>query len=235
MGIVFGRTGIDASKGLSPAYEILFKSSSSGLLPLEVRAYPAYLIAECSPVEGGDEAKDDRFGILAKYIGVFGNPENEGAEAMAMTAPVVMSGEKISMTSPVVQSGSAGGDKFSAMAFILPSKYQSVSQAPKPTSQRVSVKAVPERIILCTTFNGLVKDMGGSKLQQTIKSAMLEPVLAPLVKENPEQNSWELARYHPPFTLPMFQKNEIWITFRGMTKAQFLKAVEDRGAASSSG
>ena len=29
------------------------------------------------------------FGVLAKYIGVFGNPNNEGKTAIAMTAPVV--------------------------------------------------------------------------------------------------------------------------------------------------
>lgn len=42
---------------------------------------------------GGKKEFDKRgFGVLAKYIGVFGNPNNEGKTAIAMTAPVVTKG-----------------------------------------------------------------------------------------------------------------------------------------------
>lgn len=47
--------------------------------------------------DGREEDGGSSFGRLAKYIGVFGTPQNakaagEGAEAIAMTAPVVTAG-----------------------------------------------------------------------------------------------------------------------------------------------
>ena len=83
MGAVFGRTA-------EPAYEILQST------PFEIRNYSSYLVAEVA-MQGGEE-----FNILANYIGVFGDPANEGSQAMAMTAPV-LKGVSMAMTAPVFQ------------------------------------------------------------------------------------------------------------------------------------
>ena len=63
MGIVFGMTG---SK--EPAFKLI-KSA-----PYEIRLIQPYCVAEVSNV--GETQINDSFSILAKYIGVFGSPEN---------------------------------------------------------------------------------------------------------------------------------------------------------------
>jgi|LauGreDrversion4_2_1035121.scaffolds.fasta_scaffold1309570_1 hypothetical protein len=74
MGIVFGNTGSE-----EPKYRLLQRE------PFEIRSYPAYIVAEVPMIEGDNSG----FRILASYIGVFGNPENESRRQMAMTAPVI--------------------------------------------------------------------------------------------------------------------------------------------------
>lgn len=75
MGIVFGVTGAK-----EPAFTLVHRGSSM----YEIRLYPKYFVAEVpmnvgGSIEGTDSEKknmDTAFGVLAKYIGVFGTPEN---------------------------------------------------------------------------------------------------------------------------------------------------------------
>jgi SOUL heme-binding protein len=145
--IITGRTGISAEKGLSPDFRLL--ASRGGF---DVRAYPSYLVAEvthASEKSGADADKDIRsnsFKILAKYIGVFGTPENEAQTALSMTSPVVMQqSESVSMTSPVVSSG-ASGENAGTMSFIMPSKYKTLSDLPKPKDSRIKLKEIPAMV-----------------------------------------------------------------------------------------
>jgi SOUL heme-binding protein len=141
-----GRTGISAEKGLSPDFRLL--ASRGGF---DVRAYPAYLVAEvthASEKSGADADKDIRsnsFKILAKYIGVFGTPENEAQTSLSMTSPVVMQSESVSMTSPVVSSD-ASGENAGTMSFIMPSKYKTLSDLPKPKDARIKLKEIPAMV-----------------------------------------------------------------------------------------
>ena len=123
---VSGKGGI-----AEPAYKLLQST------PFEIRRYSSYLVAEVA-MQGGDE-----FNILAKYIGVFGDPANEGSQAMAMTAPV-LEGVSMAMTAPVLQSGTKSGKK---MAFVLPFEYTDLAQAPRPTDKRVTLRDVPEKVV----------------------------------------------------------------------------------------
>ena len=92
------------------------------------------------------------FRALAQYIGVFGQPANEGRQAMAMTAPVTMTpqkpaGERMAMTAPVVQSEQK-------MGFVLPFNYTRLEDAPKPINDKVKLRLVPEKVVACRTFSG---------------------------------------------------------------------------------
>ena len=78
MGIVFGMTGTK-----EPAYSLVTKAAAG----YEVRQYQKYFIAE---VPHSKDGNGDDFRALAKYIGVFGTPENVPKKPMAMTAPVLM-------------------------------------------------------------------------------------------------------------------------------------------------
>ena len=77
MGAMLGKIGVEV-----PKHEVLLKK------PLyEIRKYPPFVIVSTSTedmVEGNNS-----FGRLARYIGVFGSPENTKNEAISMTAPVV--------------------------------------------------------------------------------------------------------------------------------------------------
>ena len=52
----------------------------------QIRDYPIFITAEIH-----SNSDNDSFRALAKYIGVFGTPENYGQEKMEMTAPVINS------------------------------------------------------------------------------------------------------------------------------------------------
>ena len=82
MGTVFGRTGVEA-----PAFRHLGRHASLGF---EVRVLPRSFAVETAmgrSVTGN--GGDGSFGRLARFIGVFGTPENGKAAPIAMMAPVV--------------------------------------------------------------------------------------------------------------------------------------------------
>ncbi|CAM9365100.1 unnamed protein product, partial [Phaeothamnion confervicola] len=157
MGSVFGRTGISVENGLSPKYFTLAQRAG-----YEARWYNPYIVAEVAMSEGNT---NDAFSVLANYIGVFGAPKNlkdNGAEAISMTAPVVMEvrsclprncflsnscespaphPEAVSMTAPVVTEAAAASSG-RRMAFIMPSKYEKLEHLPRPTDPRVLLREV---------------------------------------------------------------------------------------------
>ena len=110
-----------------------------------------------------DESTSDAFRLLARYIGVFGNPANQASggthtaevssqsEKVEMTAPVLLESrsEKIAMTAPVLMKPeklTSNAVTERSMSFILPSKYQRVADCPVPTDSRVAIKQLPARI-----------------------------------------------------------------------------------------
>jgi hypothetical protein len=81
MGIVFGVTGTQ-----EPPFTVISNTPN-----YQVRVYSPYLIAEVPQIVGQENSS---FTILAKYIGVFGTPENLAKEALAMTSPVITVAQK---------------------------------------------------------------------------------------------------------------------------------------------
>ena len=127
MGIVFGSTGTK-----EPGFTLIKTLSGNA----ELRLYRPYVVAEVIDKDSRGETNDNNnFSLLARYIGVFGKPENQRAAAMAMTSPVITEGQKMAMTSPVVSDKSS-----KSMAFVLPEEIQKVEQAPVPTNKRDSFK-----------------------------------------------------------------------------------------------
>jgi len=203
MGIVFGITGTQ-----EPSYSMWHTASGS---PFEIRQYQPYLIAE---VWSNEESKDQAFGILAKYIGVFGNPANSKGMAMAMTAPVLMEaaeGQKLAMTSPVLSS-----EKKESMAFVLPFEYTRLDQLPTPTDRRVSLRAVPSKIVAVSQFSGWYSNSAGRSHFEALQSHLRDQNLLARPRaagdaSDDEEAEWSVSQYHPPFTLPFLRRNEIWV------------------------
>jgi hypothetical protein len=201
MGIIFGMTG---SK--EPPFRLLMTNAASGL-SYEVRMYQPYFVAEFrDEFDSESKRNSESFSALAKYIGVFGKPENEQGNAMAMTSPVIQnspaSGTAIAMTSPVV-SGTAGGDYFQ---FVLPFEYTKIESIPRPLNNKIRIKAIPRRVLAVTTFSGShnknVCSEKFDKLYEAIKGKLIDPAATP---------QWSIAQYHPPFTLPFMRRNEVWV------------------------
>jgi len=180
----------------------------------EVRRYAPVIVAE-TYVEGDmDAASRQGFKLIADYI--FGNNQLAGtaaekaSEKIAMTAPVtaepVPASGKIAMTAPVtVEPAAAAASMASAtqwrIHFVMPSQY-SMQTLPKPNNEAVKLRAVPARTFAVLSYSGFntasrVQEKT-DELASWMKSKNLEAVGVP-----------QLARYDPPWTLPMWRRNEI--------------------------
>ncbi|EOA28328.1 hypothetical protein CARUB_v10024529mg [Capsella rubella] len=212
MGMVFGKIVVE-----TPKYTVT--KSGDGY---EIREYPPAVAAEvtydASEFKGD---KDGGFQVLAKYIGVFGKPENEKPETIAMTAPVITKeGEKIAMTAPVItkesekiemtspvvtkEGGEQGGKKMVTMQFLLPSIYTKPEEAPRPTDARVVIREEGGRKYGVVKFSGTASE--------SVVSEKVKKLTSDLEKDGFKINGdFVLARYNPPWTLPPFRTNEVMI------------------------
>ncbi|XP_021743656.1 heme-binding-like protein At3g10130, chloroplastic [Chenopodium quinoa] len=207
MGMILGKITVE-----TPKHEVLQSTNE-----YEIRKYPSSVIAEVTydPTQMNGN-KDGGFTILANYIGALGNPQNNKAESVAMTAPVVTQskaedvGEKIAMTAPVVTKEQRGGvaeggeKKMITMQFILPDKYKRVEDAPKPLDERVVIKEEGERKYGVVKFSGVASDGVVKDKVEGLRIA-LEKDGYKVIGEH------LLARYNPPWTLPFCRTNEVFI------------------------
>ncbi|MGL4995643.1 MAG: SOUL family heme-binding protein, partial [Deefgea sp.] len=131
---------------------------------IELREYPAMIVAE-TYVEGDmDAASGQGFRAIADYI--FGNNVaaaargTKTAEKIAMTVPVTLEAvappaQKIEMTVPVTLTPSAAneqGSETQALAgakrwrlhFVMPSRY-TLETLPKPNNPAVIIRTVPAK------------------------------------------------------------------------------------------
>ena len=189
-----------------PKYKVLFNDGS-----MEVRRYEPLLMAEVV-VEGDmDEASNKGFRLIADYI--FGNnqnPDNAASAKIAMTAPVTVVPEssKISMTAPVtvapqsVQPDS-GTTSTWRVHFVMPSQY-SLSTIPKPKNKAVSLREVPEKYFVVLKYSGFNTESKVRRLNDEVLAWSQSKGLKTLGLP-------QLARYDPPWTLPMFRRNEIMV------------------------
>mmetsp|Transcript_29242 Transcript_29242/g.62650 ORF Transcript_29242/g.62650 Transcript_29242/m.62650 type:complete len:152 (-) Transcript_29242:599-1054(-) len=133
MGSVFGKETV-----LEPAFKTLLERPLPAQTSYQIREYGTRFVAEVD-YAGGDKNTGSPFRALAKYIGVFGEAQNEGTESMAMTAPVAMErkGTPMAMTAPVAMEknadSSAGGKR---MKFFLPAEYDSLEKNPQADQPR---------------------------------------------------------------------------------------------------
>lgn len=197
MGTIFGKISVE-----TPKYDVV-KSAPD----YEIRKYSPAVAAEVTydPSQfKGD--KDGGFMVLANYIGALGNPQNTKPEKIAMTAPVITKAaggesEAIAMTAPVVTKGDKG---MVTMQFLLPEKYRTAEDAPKPVDERVVIREMGERKYGVVTFSGLASDAVVAEKVEKLKKSL---------EKDGEKVTGEfiLARYNPPWTLPPFRTNEVMI------------------------
>jgi hypothetical protein len=196
MGQVFGRNGV-----AEPAYSVLHTHNSN--FAYEIRRYGVRFAAEAT-YTGTD---DSPFRLLARYIGVFGTPENEGNEAMSMTAPVIKAKPTaIAMTAPVMMT-SSGGQK--TMMFVLPAEYDSMEKIPRPTNTNVHIKELPAAVGAVHRYSGSMDDNHAQEIAKSLIQQLRDDGVD--ISEKDAMEKWQYWGYNPPFTLPMFRRNEVYV------------------------
>jgi effector-binding domain-containing protein len=182
-----------------PRYEVIKKEEN-----FEIRRYQPMIIAEVLVTGTLSEASNKGFRQIADFI--FGNNEDpikKQSEKIAMTAPVTMEADtssKIAMTAPVTMEGSGGAWK---MAFVMPSKF-TMETLPKPKNSSVIIKQMPAQQVAVVTFSGWVDEEKLSAQTTRLNEWMTKNGLK-------SSGSVQLSRYNPPWTLPFWRRNEVWM------------------------
>lgn len=189
-----------------PTFKVLVSDGS-----FEIRQYAPMLIAE-TLVEGDmDEASSKGFRLIADFI--FGNNQVSDSQIkskIAMTAPVTAEPQssKISMTAPVtLEPTSAAMTMQTAkqwrISFVMPSQY-TLENIPKPNNNAVRLKEIPGKYFAVQTYSGFnTLARVQRKTDETLEWAgkrSLKMIGTP-----------QISRYDPPWTLPMFRRNEILV------------------------
>jgi hypothetical protein len=179
----------------------------------EVRRYAAVIVAETLVDGDMDVASGKGFRTIADFI--FGNnkaPISDASSKIAMTAPVTMEPQtqssKIAMTAPVsVQPASDGvnlvGAKRWRVQFVMPSQY-TMASLPKPNNGAVTLREVPAKTVAVAKYSGFNTER---RIQDETQLLVDWLQAHKLVANGPAQ----LARYDPPWTLPIWRRNEIHI------------------------
>jgi hypothetical protein len=189
-----------------PKFEVI---ASDG--PFEIRQYAPTLIAE-TLVEGDmDEASNKGFRLIADFI--FGNNQvapSSGNEKIAMTAPVTVEPQsaKIAMTAPVTvepqsDAPNVKSAKIWRVNFVMPSQY-TLASIPKPKNNAVSLREVTSKYFAVLKYSGF-------NTLSNVEAKTQEAVVWTHKRNLTIVGTPQLSRYDPPWTVPMFRRNEIMV------------------------
>ena len=170
---------------------------------IEVRRYDRMVLVSTSMSSGSDNSA---FRKLFGYI----TGDNEGANKIAMTAPVIMGdkneikkGTEISMTAPVFMNDNADD---SLMSFVMPKDF-TLATTPTPTNPDVYVSELKDYKVAAIVFSGTLSNSNVEKHSN---------ILAKWINKNGYNAISEpiKAGYNGPLTLPMWRRNEVLIEVR---------------------
>ncbi|MGB0935083.1 MAG: SOUL family heme-binding protein [Alphaproteobacteria bacterium] len=147
----------------------------------EIRRYDPMIVAETKVQGDRSQAIRDGFQIIADYI--FG--ENVEKRKIDMTAPVMQSGTQQTWT----------------VQFVMPKEF-TMESLPEPLQGLVTLQETPSKTYVVIKFSGRTTTENvmthQQELQQYIEEKGLKVTGDPLY-----------AFYNPPWTLPMFRRNEV--------------------------
>jgi hypothetical protein len=182
-------TGFALAATEEPKYSVLLKEDA-----FELRQYAALILAETAVNGDMDSASSQGFRAIADFI--FGNnkaPGQNTSAKIAMTAPVTVQ--------PRANDNSLREARDWRIQFVMPSEY-TMATLPKPNNQAVQLREVPAQRFAVLRYSGLntaskVEDKT-QELLAWVKTKNWQTVGSP-----------QLSRYDPPWTLPMWRRNEI--------------------------
>lgn len=207
LALLVGLLGTESAMAIEePAYDTIVSQ-----VPFELRHYAPILIAQTVVNGDMDTASSKGFRLIADFI--FGNnlaADTGQAAKIAMTAPVTMAPQpsKIAMTAPVtieqqsVETSLAGPSQW-RIHFVMPRQY-TLANIPKPNNSAVTLLELPHKYMVVHRYSGLnTVARVQEKTKETLawaKQQSLQVIGIP-----------QLSRYDPPWTLPLFRRNEIMV------------------------
>ncbi|MEM6489732.1 MAG: heme-binding protein [Pseudomonadota bacterium] len=172
---------------------------------IEIRDYPAIVVARTTvTADDRDAAVSEGFSRLFGYI----SGDNTVTAEIDMTAPVIVedgAAQEIAMTAPVIVEGAAvDGAKAWTTEFVLP-EGMTAESAPAPTDPTVEIATVPPRRTAVLRFSGFFSDGNVAEAQAALEAWLTAEGVA-------HAGDWQSAGYNPPWTIPWFRRNEVWVT-----------------------
>jgi hypothetical protein len=207
LALLVGLLGTESAMAIEePAYDTIVSQA-----PFELRHYAPTLIAQTVVNGDMDTASSKGFRLIADFI--FGNnlaADTGQAAQIAMTAPVTMAPQssKIAMTAPVtieqqsVETSLPGPSQW-RIHFVMPRQY-TLANIPKPNNSAVTLLELPRKYMVVHRYSGFnTVARVQEKTKETLawaKQQSLQVIGTP-----------QLSRYDPPWTLPLFRRNEIMV------------------------
>ena len=182
----------------------------------ELRQYAPFIVAETWVDGDMDAASNKGFRIIADYI--FGNnkaPQSSQSSKIAMTAPVTLAPDaqplKLDMTAPVslqpaVEASNWVQTQRWRVQFVMPDKY-TLESLPLPNNGAVKLREVTAKTVAVAKYSGLNTD---SRIRKETQALTDWVKARKLVSSGQPQ----LARYDPPWVLPMLRRNEIQLEIK---------------------
>mgnify|MGYP005998593283 CR=1 FL=1 len=173
----------------------------------EIREYDSYIKAYTNIDRAYKNAGRIGFNRLFDYISGY----NQAQQKISMTAPVIINliekpennNVKINMTAPVLVSQNKQGWQYS---FVMPSFF-TIENTPKPLDENVKLMAVAKKTVAVYSFNGLLDEDEYQANSQILKRWLKE-------NDYSSVSSSYMAGFDPPWTLPMFRRNEMLIDIK---------------------
>lgn len=174
-----------------PQYAVV---TSAGAI--EIRQYPALVVAEVIRTGDRQSAVRAGFGPLARYIFA----RDRDGSSIAMTAPVTQ--QRIAMTAPVTQSRMDASDSWT-VRFIMPSAW-SLEALPKPGSGEVRLLSLPPARQAAIRFSGVATDALIAEKESQLRAWLASRGLR-------SAGPATYAYYNDPWTPGPLRRNEVLI------------------------
>lgn len=155
------------------------------------------------------------------------NENKKEGTKIAMTAPVVMEnsnnkGTQIAMTAPVVMENSNDENSNNKkMMFMLPVEYDSMDKIPKPVNPSVHIEEIPSQTGVVHVYNGRWGEARNKELAKILAEQLIQDGVPDMTEEYVLDN-FQFWGYNPPFTLPYFRRNEIWVKLESQAQVDYL-------------
>ena len=166
-----------------PNYNLIKKTKN-----IEIRHYKKLLYAETKVTGPREESISTGFRIIADYI--FGNnrlsESNNNSSKIAMTSPVIQ--ERISNSNWKVK-------------FIMPQSF-TVQNLPLPNNEKIEITEGNDEYYIAIRFSGSSSQKNLDKNHKILLDHIS-------VNDIETSGSTIYAFYNPPWTLPIFRRNEI--------------------------